>query len=54
MILIMLGPPGCGKLSATERAARAVGMQARIVDRAQGPVDYTRWGCNSFILMMKK
>ena len=43
-VLSVVGPSGCGKLYATERAAAAAGVQILVVDRAQGTVNYARWG----------
>ncbi len=45
--LAVVGPSGCGKLYATERAAQSVGLRVQIVDRSQGSPNYARWGCNS-------
>ena len=45
--LALVGPSGCGKLFATERAAAAVGLRVQTEDRSQGPLNYTRWGSNS-------
>jgi hypothetical protein len=42
--LAIIGPPGCGKLYATERAAAAIGLRVQIEDRSQGPLNYARWG----------
>ena len=43
-VLCLVGPPGSGKLYGAELAAKAAGIQATVLDRTQGNVNYNRLG----------
>ena len=42
--LALVGPSGCGKLFATQQAARDKGLVCVVHDRAQGAINYSLWG----------
>ena len=46
-VLALVGPSGSGKLYTAERAAQAVGVQACVLDRAQGEINYGRLGATT-------
>ena len=43
-VMGFVGQTGSGKLHAAERAAKATGFQATVLDRTQGSINYNRMG----------